>query len=100
MSRIHSNVGFRSWGESCVVSANEVQLYTGAQLSFGDLTLYLTYNIGQCLGSRSGSGTGSGSACFFGPPGSGYISQRYGSGSGSFPFSHICVERTQIMPAK
>ncbi len=64
MSRIHSNVG--SWGESCVVSANEVQLYTGAQLSFGDLTPYLTYNIGQCLGSRSGSGTGSGSACFLG----------------------------------
>jgi hypothetical protein len=32
----------------------------------------------------------------FGPPGSGSISQRYGSGSGSLPFSHKCVERTRI----
>jgi hypothetical protein len=34
----------------------------------------------------------------FGPPGSGSMSQRYGSGSLSF--SHKCVERTEIMPAK
>ncbi len=34
--------------------------------------------IGQCCGS----GSGTGSTCFFGS-----ISQRYGSGSGSFPFS-------------
>jgi hypothetical protein len=31
-----------------------------------------------------------------GPPGSGSISQRYDAGSGSFPFSHKGVERTQI----
>jgi hypothetical protein len=40
----------------------------------------------------------------FVPPGSvfGSISQRYGSGSGSgsFHFSHKCVVRTEIMPAK
>ncbi len=36
----------------------------------------------------------------FGPPGSGSISQRYGSGSGTFPFLIKCVERTEIMPAK
>jgi hypothetical protein len=31
----------------------------------------------------------------FGPPGSGSIGQRYGSGS--FPFPHKAVERTEIM---
>jgi serine/threonine protein kinase len=40
----------------------------------------------------------------FGPPGSGSISQRCGSGSGfgsgPFPFSHKCVDRTEVMPAK
>jgi hypothetical protein len=36
----------------------------------------------------------------FGPPGSGSVSQRYGSGSGSFPFSHKVVKRTEIMLAK
>jgi len=38
----------------------------------------------------------------FGPAGSVSISQRYESrsGSGSFPFSHKCVEQTEIMPAK
>ncbi len=36
----------------------------------------------------------------FGHPGTGSISQRYGSASGSFPFSLKCVERTEIMPAK
>jgi hypothetical protein len=35
---------------------------------------------------------------FFGPPGSGSISQRYGSGS--FPFTHKGVERTEILLAK
>jgi hypothetical protein len=34
----------------------------------------------------------------FGPPGSGYVSQRYGSGS--FPFLIKGVERTEIMLAK
>ncbi len=40
----------------------------------------------------------------FGPPGSGSISQRYGSGSGygSFPYliNYKCLERTEIMLAK
>jgi hypothetical protein len=40
----------------------------------------------------------------FGPPGSGSISQRCGSGSGSGPGSlpvlNKCAERTEIMPAK
>jgi hypothetical protein len=40
----------------------------------------------------------------FGPPGSGSISRRCGSGSGSgsrsYPFSLKCVGRTVIMPAK
>ncbi len=35
----------------------------------------------------------------FGPPGSGSISQMYGSGFG-LPFSHKRVKRTEIMPAK
>jgi hypothetical protein len=30
-----------------------------------------------------------------GPHGSGSISQRYGSGSESLPFSHNCLERTK-----
>jgi hypothetical protein len=36
----------------------------------------------------SGSESGSIGSVFFGPPGSGYISQRYGSGSGSGSFYH------------
>jgi hypothetical protein len=36
----------------------------------------------------------------FWAPGSGSIIQNYGFGSGSFPFSHKCIERTEIMPAK
>jgi hypothetical protein len=38
----------------------------------------------------------------FGPPGSGSISQRYGySAPAPAPsFSHKCVERSEIMPAK
>ncbi len=51
-------------------------------------------NLLPCWGSRS-----TGSACF-GSPGSGSINQRYGSGSGSLPFSHKCGKRTEIMPAK
>jgi hypothetical protein len=33
----------------------------------------------------------------FGPPGSGFISQRYGSGS--FPFFQKCADRAEIMLA-
>jgi hypothetical protein len=32
-------------GGSCGVSANEYKLYTGAQINFGDLTPYLTYDL-------------------------------------------------------
>jgi hypothetical protein len=34
----------------------------------------------------------------FGPPGS--VGHKYGSGSGSFPFSHKSVDRTEIMVTK
>jgi hypothetical protein len=36
----------------------------------------------------------------FRPPGSGSIIQRSGYGTGSFPFSHKCFERTEIRPSK
>ncbi len=59
-----------------------VQLYTGDQINFGDLTPYFKF---QCFGST-----------FFGSPGSGSTSQRYGSRSGSFNHQAKIVRKTLI----
>ncbi len=53
------------------------------------------YSVEQCCGSESGSTF----HMFFGPPGSGSvsISQRYGSGSGSF-YQHAKIVRKTLIP--
>jgi hypothetical protein len=84
-SSFSSRVDFRLGGSSAAMGSSSSSLDTEGAADHGSSLFHSLQSVDYVQVWRRTSVGGSPDPCFFGPPGSVSISQRYGSGSGSFP---------------